>query len=162
MRNKGVDVTPRTRGKMPYSGVVQKEGHETALVMELRYRHIVLYRIGRKRKLETIVFTPAFDIALSNEKGGASFEKLTFTEKKLLLMADEERLWSMDRLLNKKAAFDTNTMNADFDNKTFRVLDTAEVNFGYKLIGVIRPHNIIFWKGREGRDPNESLPEASW
>jgi hypothetical protein len=96
--------------------------------MELRYRHIVPYRITRKRKLETIVFTPAFYLALSNAEGGASFEKLTFTEKKLLLVADEERLRSMDRL-NNNAAFDTNTMIADFDTMTFRILDTAEVNF---------------------------------
>jgi hypothetical protein len=105
--------------------VVQKEGHEYCLVIELRYRHIVPYRIGKKQKHQ---FTPAFDRALSNEKGGASFEKLTFTEKKLLLMADEERSWSMDRLF-EDADFDTNTIIAEFDNKTFRILYAEKVNF---------------------------------
>jgi hypothetical protein len=71
---------------------------------------------------------PAFDLALSNEKGGASFEKLTFTEKKLLLMADQERSWSMDRLF-EDADFDTNTMIADFDNKTFSILGPEKGNF---------------------------------
>jgi hypothetical protein len=49
----------------------------------------------------------------------------------------------------------------DFVTKTFRILDTAEVNFDITtVIEVIRPH-IIFWK-EKGRDPNESLPEARW
>ncbi len=64
------------------------------------------------------------DLALSNEKGGASVEKLTFIEKKHLLKADEERLWSIDRLF-EEAELDTNTntMIAGFDNTTIRILD---------------------------------------
>jgi hypothetical protein len=121
MRNKGADITPRTRGRMPYNSVVLNQGHETALVMELRYRHIVPYRIGKKQKQSS--FTPAFNLTLNEEKG-ASFERLTFTEKKLLLMADEERLWRMDRL-DKNADF----VFPVFDFTTFMILHTDEVNF---------------------------------
>jgi hypothetical protein len=102
---------------MPYSGI--RKAQEPALVMELQYRHIVPYRIGKKQ----IFPTPDFQIALQE---GASFEKLTFTEKKLLLAADEERFW---RIECRDKDPDVTPNIADFDIKTFRILDTEKVNF---------------------------------
>jgi hypothetical protein len=108
--------------------IEDEETPEEIRLEEITPKKITPEKIGRNKKLSTIVFTPAFNWELSKERGGASFEKLTFTEKKLLLMADEERLWSMNRLDNN-ADFDTNTMIAGFDTKTFRILDKEDVNF---------------------------------
>jgi hypothetical protein len=122
MRNTGADITPRTRGKMSYSGI--RKAQEPALVMELQYRHIVPYKIGKKQ----IFPTPDFQRPLQGSalQGGASFEKLTFTEKKLLLAADEERFW---RIECRDKDPDVTPNIADFDIKTFRILDTEKVNF---------------------------------
>jgi hypothetical protein len=95
--------------------------------LKLQYRHIVPYRIGKKQIFPTPDFLPS-NPGLSLEKGGASFDNLSFTEKKLLLMADEERLWRIECRDKDPEKPNLSPNLDDFDAKTFRILD-KEANF---------------------------------
>jgi hypothetical protein len=111
LRKRGVDLPARLRNKIPLSDLNKKK-HEDDLDQEIRNRHLVPYLLGRKRVHPIVCPCPAT---------GKSFEEMTFTQKKDLLMADEERLW---RLQNLHADI------TNFDSKTFSIL-SDDVRFDF-------------------------------
>jgi hypothetical protein len=89
--------------KIPLSDL-NKRKHEDDLDQEIRNRHLVPYLLGQKR---------AHPIVCPHPATGKSFQTMTFTQKKDLLMANEERLWRLQNL---------NADISNFDSKTFSVL----------------------------------------
>jgi hypothetical protein len=111
LRMTGVDIPARLCNKIPFSDLMKKK-HEDDLDQEICHRHLVPYLLGRKR---------AHPVAAPCPATGKSFDDMTFTQKKDLLMVDEERLW---RLQNPEGDFKT------FDSKTFTILcDNVRFDF---------------------------------
>jgi hypothetical protein len=116
MRATGVGITSRRRGKIPLSDI-KKDNHMDELLHELQYRHIVPYLIfGRKKDggKGSIKRTHPIPKSETPETEQAHFGKLNWTALKDLLMADEERQWSME--------FPCGDIKKDFDSKSFEVL----------------------------------------
>jgi len=106
MRETGYEVTARLREMIPVSDVKKKDNHEDSLDQEIFYRHIVPYLpFGDNSKAKRTHPVPTTETVV-----GRPFVEMTFTQKKFLLMADEERMWRMEGKDMK-----------DFDVSMFRV-----------------------------------------
>ena len=116
LRRTDVDLTPRTLGKVPLSDLV-KARHEIALNMEILSRHLVPFvpfpGRGNKRTHPVPKITPITGIPL---------DEMLWTDKKDLLMLDEERRW---RVENPDGDI------ADFHIKSFAILGGDEVDFDF-------------------------------
>ena len=95
---------------MPVSDVMKKHQHEDDLDMELRFRHMISYLPFGESNART---HPVPALVPPNTVIGRPFCELTFSQKKNLLMVDEERRW---RIKNPEADI------KDFDSKTFEIL----------------------------------------
>jgi hypothetical protein len=108
MREKGVDISPRLRGKMPVVDVKKILGHEDDLDREIAYRQIpawLPYGAGRAKRVHPV---PEAEVEHTYKRSDrpnediyrfkpVSFSKaLTFTQKLHLIMVDEERLHCME------------------------------------------------------------------
>ena len=116
LRRTDVDLTPCTLGKVPLSDLV-KARHEIALNMEILSRHLVPFvpfpGRGNKRTHPVPKITPITGIPL---------DEMLWTDKKDLLMLDEERRW---RVENPDGDI------ADFHIKSFAILGGDEVDFDF-------------------------------
>ena len=115
MRQKGYDMTARLRNKIPISDIRMKDNHEDQLDQELAYRHIPSYLpYGEKGK--RVHPAPTTEKAIDHP-----WDKMTFSQKKDLLMVDEERRFRMDHAQENGFTRDVDMKN--FDSKTFTVLN---------------------------------------
>jgi len=108
---------------MYISQVCQKHGHEPDLDTELRFRHIVPYLpFTEDPKGKRVHPVPK----AKKDVVGCDFKKMGFTQKKNLLMADEERLFHMEKPFDDEGRRDTKDVK-DFNPKTFRILSPDAV-----------------------------------
>jgi len=116
MRQTGVHIQPRLEGKVPYSDVTLVNGHEDDLDKELHYRHALPYLpFGEEQRGAGTLPVPERDVLAARP-----YEEMTFSQKKGLLMADEERRWRMDWCWDND--FDLIKLDIkELDAKTFTV-----------------------------------------
>lgn len=117
MRTTGYDMPARLHDKIPISDIRLKDNHSDQLDAELRYRHIVPYLpFGEENKRKH----PVPKLA-PRTITGRPFDAMTFTQKKNLLMADEECQYRME--YSKENDFREDVDMQKFDTKTFTPLN---------------------------------------
>jgi hypothetical protein len=117
MRTTGYDMPACLHDKIPISDIRLKDNHSDHLDAELRYRHLVPYLpFGEENKRKH----PVPKLA-PRTITGHPFDAMTFTQKKNLLMADEECQYCME--YSKENDFREDVDMQKFDTKTFTPLN---------------------------------------
>lgn len=126
MREDTFEIPARLRNCVPINDVKMVHNHEAALDRELRHRHVVAYLpFGLENKRVHPVPEVQKVGNVYQRCKGRPFEAMTFTMKKNLLMADEERLWRMKH----PDSWSNNNNISGFDTKTFEIRNTDDVVF---------------------------------